>query len=389
MDRPGAAGPDQDEVARDIRPQPEQDLDTTPPLDRGDPGRGRLVVRGGIRVVVGGPAGHPAAGAAAGPVAGVAGGGRSAPARRPRGGGLRVTRTEGGRQCDGARDRGPGRGQPGRWPGIGQVEQDARELGTDEDRGGRPGIGEGETRAAAREPAEPRRGRRIGQTVVGQDGFDVARPDEPEAESETARSNGREEARFLVRAEEDGHAGRRLLERLQQGRLGVLVHPVGALDDRHAGAALDRHQLQLADQILDAPELRVGAADDHLATGPGRSRGGGGPGGSRVRPAGTPGRRGTAARRALPCRAGRPRCRGPASSCRPRRGRRAGRPGARRPGSSWPPRRARRPAPGSGPDPRRRSDDRSDGLGGRRRLARRAPLRCGVPAVTGRARRRG
>ena len=197
-------------------------------------------------------------------------GGRSAPARRSRSGGLRVTRTEGRRQGDGARDRGSGRGQAGRWPGIGQVEQDARELGTDEDRGRRPGIGERETRAATGEPAEPRRGRRIGQTVIGQDGLDVARPDQPEAEAETARSNRREEARLLVRAEEDGHAGRRLLERLEQGRLGVLVHPVGTLDDRHAGAALDRHQLQLDDEILDAPELRLGATDDHLATRPGR-----------------------------------------------------------------------------------------------------------------------
>ena len=44
--------------------------------------------------------------------------------------------------------------------------------------------------------------------------------------------------------------------------------------------------------------LRVRATDDDLATGPGRARGGGGPGGCRARPAGTPGRRGTAARRA-------------------------------------------------------------------------------------------
>ena len=144
---------------------------------------------------------------------------------------------------------GPGRGQAGRRPGVGQVEQDARQLGTDQDRGRRAGIGEGETRAAAGEPAEPRGGRRVGQAVVGEDRLDVARPDEPEAEAEAARADGREEARLLVRAQDDRHAGRRLLERLEQGRLGVLVHPVGALDDRDAGAALDRHQLQLADEV--------------------------------------------------------------------------------------------------------------------------------------------
>ena len=58
---------------------------------------------------------------------------------------------------------------------------------------------------------------------------------------------------LLVRAQDDGDAGRRLLERLEQGRLGILVHPVGALDDRHPGAALDRHQRQLDDQVAGRP----------------------------------------------------------------------------------------------------------------------------------------
>ena len=58
-----------------------------------------------------------------------------------------------------------------------------------------------------------------------------------------------------------------LLERLEQGGLGVLVHPVGGLDDRHARAALDRHQLEVADEVLDAPVARVGPTDDDLPAG--------------------------------------------------------------------------------------------------------------------------
>ena len=95
----------------------------------------------------------------------------------------------------------------------------------------------------------------------------------------------------------------------------------------------------------------------------------------RARPAGTPGTRGTAARRARPCTAARPRGRARASSCRPRPDRRAGRRAAPRPGSSWP------TAPSAAACPRVRAPSttvRSGGLGGRRRLAGRAPLRCGA-----------
>ena len=84
--------------------------------------------------------------------------------------------------------------------------------------------------------------------------------------------------------------GRRLLERLEQGRLGVLVHAVGTLDDRDPGAALDRQQGQVGDEVADAPDLGAGAADDDLATRARPARAGAGRGGRRARRAGTPGR---------------------------------------------------------------------------------------------------
>ena len=125
----------------------------------------------------------------------------------------------------------PGGRQPGRRAGIGQVEQDTRQLGPDEHGLGRPRIGERETRPAAGEPAETGGGRRVGQAVIGDDRLDVARADQPEPDPEAARPDGRQQARLVVGAQHDRHAGRRLLERLEQGRLGILVHPVGALDD--------------------------------------------------------------------------------------------------------------------------------------------------------------
>ncbi len=58
----------------------------------------------------------------------------------------------------------------------------------------------------------------------------------------------------------------RFLERLEQGRLRVLVHPVGGLDDGDASATLDRHERQLADEVLHATVLGVRPAHDDLAT---------------------------------------------------------------------------------------------------------------------------
>ena len=108
--------------------------------------------------------------------------------------------------------------------------------------------------------------------MIGNDRLDVTGSDEPEAYPEAARSDGRHEAGFGVRAEDDGHARRRLLERLEEGGLGVLVHPVGALDDGDPRATLGRHQHELGDEIADAAVLRIGTADDDLAPGPDRTQ---------------------------------------------------------------------------------------------------------------------
>jgi hypothetical protein len=88
--------------------------------------------------------------------------------------------------------------------------------------------------------------------VVGHDRLDVARPDKTQPNAGTPRSDRRKEPRLLVGTEHDHHPCRRLLERLEQRRLGVLVHPFGTLDDRHPGPALDGHQGELRDQVANA-----------------------------------------------------------------------------------------------------------------------------------------
>ena len=158
VDRARPAGTDEHEVARDVRPQSEQDLDAAAAFGgRRSGGRGGRVVGVGSwplrrrRSV-------PSAGAGAGAAAAAA-----APLRRPVGatGGRRGS----GRQRRGerhrARDRRPRRRETGGRPGIGHVQQEPGELGPDQDRVGRPRIGERES------PAGPRPAGRAGPRSAG------------------------------------------------------------------------------------------------------------------------------------------------------------------------------------------------------------------------------
>ena len=260
-------GLDEDEVPGHVGPQAQDHLDPAPALRGWRPGRCRDGVVVGIGRGVG--IGRVRRGRPVRDRVDRGRGqdrGRAAPARPASRTGDRVGLGQGGSQGDRPRDSGPRGRKSGRRPGVGQVQQDPRQLGADEDRLGSAGIGEGQSRPASRQASEAGGRRRVREAMVGHDPFDVARADQPETDSETARPHGRQQARLLVRAEHDRHAGRRFLERLEQGRLGVLVHPIRALDDRHPGAALDRHEEELADEVLDAAELRVRPADDDLAT---------------------------------------------------------------------------------------------------------------------------
>ena len=176
-------------------------------------------------------------------------------------------------------------------------------------------------------------------------------------------------------------------------------------------AALERQQDELADQVADAADLRVRAADDDLAARPRRGRAGGGPGGRRARAAGIRGTPGTGApRRPGRRRAARPRGPSPASSCRRRPARSSRRacgapprtiPPIAASAGAWPrvrapsiaasrPRRsapcAGRAASSPGASARRRPRRRL-GRARRRRLARRRPLLRGRRVGVGPARR--
>ena len=290
MDRARTAASGQDEVACHVGPQPQEQLDRPPPFCGGQrlDGVGTLAL-GLVRGLVtsrGRPA-RSASGTAATPRR------RAGRAGAPAG----SRRAQGSTKREGPREGGAGSRQSRRGPHVGQVEGDARELGPDQDGLGRPGVGEREPGSATGQPPEAGRGRWIGEAMVRDDGLDIARADQPETDPEAARADRRQEAVLLVGAQHDGHARWRFLERLEEGRLGVLVHPLGALDDRHPGTPLGGHERQLGGEVADAT---VAWRRVHRSPLGGQARPapvGGGPGGHRRRPSDRPGTPGRADRR--------------------------------------------------------------------------------------------
>ena len=255
-----------------------------------------------------------------------------------------------GRAAPGRRRAGPTDPAPIRWRSVRAISSRAAiasgARASDRARPGRPPD----------EPGEPGRERRIREVAVLEDGFDLADGDRAEPEAGAARPDSRHQAVLVVRAEDDRHAGGRLLERLEERRLGVVAHPVGPLEDRDAGAALDR---------AAARDPAPGAGSCRPRGGPGcrcgsgrrgrPARGAGRRDGSRDRPAGSRDRPGTAGRPDPGRRrAGRPPGRARASSCRSRPARRSAGRAARWPATiartaatarSWP-RVRNRPAAG-------------------------------------------
>ena len=69
----------------------------------------------------------------------------------------------------------------------------------------------------------------------------------------------------LVGTQDQADRRRRLLERLEERVLGVLVHPLGMFDDRDPMAAFDRQVGQLGDQVANTTgDLPKRIADDDL-----------------------------------------------------------------------------------------------------------------------------
>ena len=93
-------------------------------------------------------------------------------------------------------------------------------------------------------------------------------PDRAEPDAGAARPDGRQQPLLVVGAQDQRGPGGRLLERLEQRRLGVVVHPVRVAEDRDPRAALDGQQRELDGQAADGAGLGVLAiADPDLAAG--------------------------------------------------------------------------------------------------------------------------
>ena len=196
--------------------------------------------------------------------------GEARPAARPR--------ARGGRDRSGADPRASptaGRGACGR-PRNGSRATSASRASATASPGRPPEIRA--SRAASGASAMPASTRRR---------FDLAPRDGPEPDPDAARPDRGQEALLVGGREDEDGAGGRLLERLEERRLGVLGHPVRGDDDRDARAALDGHERQLADEVAHAalfPARRSGSRCRRRS-----ARAGARPGGCRARTPGTPG----------------------------------------------------------------------------------------------------
>ena len=175
-------------------------------------------------------------------------GGTAAPRRRP-------ARSPTVAQRGGATGRRADAGQPFGGPRVEQVEERPAELVAGAQR-----IGLAAQASAMPGPAGRRPGR-VGRRAAHR---------RRHVRRGSPRSRGCRRAPGASRAQRDrivGRSGssasahrmridpgRRLLERLEQGRLGVLVHALGRLDDGDPGTTLDRQQGQLADEVADAAD---------------------------------------------------------------------------------------------------------------------------------------
>ena len=139
--------------------------------------------------------------------------------------------------------------QPGRGDSAKEVKKGPGDLVVDGDCLGQPGIGQGQARSTRGEAGQTGCGGRVGHASVTEELLDRTDTERWDAQPDTARPDGGQQPVFLVRAQDEGHVAARLLERLEQGILGVLVHPLGVLDDRDPVTALDRQVGQLGDQV--------------------------------------------------------------------------------------------------------------------------------------------
>ena len=132
--------------------------------------------------------------------------------------------------------------EPARRPGIREVEERSGDLRPRRDGFRSQGPGPSDAGSASRQAGEPRGDRCVGDALVGKDRLDLANRDRPEPDPDAARPDRRQELVLAVDAEDDRHARRWLLQRLEQRRLGVLVQAIRPLDERHPRAAFDRQE---------------------------------------------------------------------------------------------------------------------------------------------------
>ena len=160
------------------------------------------------------------------------------------------------------------RGQP-RLAARGEhVENAPGDLAAEPFGVGRTGIGQSQAGPSLGQSRKSSGPRGIGDAELAEPALDLPPAHRAQSNSDAAGSNGWEQALLIVGAKDDRHSGWRLLEHLEKSVLGVVVEPMGRLNDDDPRPALNWKQRQFRDQVPDGARLRVaGLADPNLRAG--------------------------------------------------------------------------------------------------------------------------
>jgi hypothetical protein len=150
------------------------------------------------------------------------------------------------------------------------VQERSGDLRANHDRVRRARQGHGVAGAAGGEARQAGGGGGVDEPRLDEDLLDLDPRDRTQPEADTARADRGQEALLIGRGEDQHRAGGRLLERLEERRLGVLGHAIRGGDDRDPRAALDGQQRQVPDEVADPTLLTAADRDDEAR--PGRAQ---------------------------------------------------------------------------------------------------------------------
>ena len=161
-----------------------------------------------------------------------------------------MSRAGGGRENGTVVDQFLLRGQAAAPVRAEQIDQRPCQTALGDDRVRIRGELQGSARASVGEPGKRCASRGVCDAALGEDLRELVRRDGTHSDAGAATDDGGQQLGRIVRGKHDDHRVGRLLERLEQRVLGVVVEPMRFLDERDPEATFERQQRELTGKSL-------------------------------------------------------------------------------------------------------------------------------------------